>query len=78
VSDDVKQARAFGRSHGWKHAAFIDACGTASDRGRSLDEIRTEMRPEWFTSEREIWAYRDGFEEGMTAFEQGDDDDETG
>jgi hypothetical protein len=75
MSDDVSRARTAGREHGWRHAAFLDAYGTEADRGRSLDEIRTGTRPGWVTSERAIWAYRDGFDEGMTAYEQGDDDD---
>jgi hypothetical protein len=65
----VREARELGRHYGWVHAAFVDAYGTESDQGRTLDEIKDGMRPLYYDGHRERWSFSDGFDEGMEAFE---------
>jgi hypothetical protein len=72
---DTDQARATGLDHGWRHAAFVDACG--ADPAMFLDEIIAMTRPGWITSASEQWAYRDGFDAGMEQFEADQQDAET-
>jgi hypothetical protein len=63
---DTEQARMTGEEHGWAHAAYVDACG--ADPAMFLDEIIAMTRPGWITSDREQWAYRDGFDAGMESY----------
>jgi hypothetical protein len=72
--DTVKEARNLGLTHGWQHAAFTDACGDASDNGRSLDEIKDATRAGGYDSQAERAAYSEGFDEGMQEFADSQDD----
>jgi hypothetical protein len=66
---DMEEARELGNARGWIHAAFVDACGTESDHGRTLDEIREAMRPGSITYPPCVDAFNDGFDAGMEEFD---------